>query len=277
MSDPMPTPPLDKYVRSDRLPHIFCAGCGIGILLNCFAHALSKLHFDMNRLVAVSGIGCTGRLAGYLLCDSFHTTHGRAIPFATGVKVAKPELKVTVLSGDGDLFAIGGNHFIHAARRNIDMLVICNNNFNYGMTGGQLGPTTPSQALTNTSPYGHVEPSFNLVRLAAVAGATYVARWTAFHTQQLIQSIQKSLQKPGFCFIEFISPCPTYFGRYNKLRTPLEMMKNLQKVSVINNNIDLAKTTIEWGPTNIGKSIVVGEFVDSVRSEFTEKLKEIRR
>lgn len=277
MSDPMPTPPLDKYVRSDRLPHIFCAGCGIGILLNCFAHALSKLHFDMNRLVAVSGIGCTGRLAGYLLCDSFHTTHGRAIPFATGVKVAKPKLKVTVLSGDGDLFAIGGNHFIHAARRNIDMLVICNNNFNYGMTGGQLGPTTPSQALTNTSPYGHVEPSFNLVRLAAVAGATYVARWTAFHTQQLIQSIQKSLQKPGFCFIEFISPCPTYFGRYNKLRTPLEMMKNLQKVSVINNNIDLAKTTIEWGPTNIGKSIVVGEFVDSVRSEFTEKLKEIRR
>jgi 2-oxoglutarate ferredoxin oxidoreductase subunit beta len=229
----------------------------------------------MNRLVAVSGIGCTGRLAGYLLCDSFHTTHGRAIPFATGVKVAKPKLKVAVLSGDGDLFAIGGNHFIHAARRNIDMLVICNNNFNYGMTGGQLGPTTPSQALTNTSPYGHVEPSFNLVRLAAVAGATYVARWTAFHTQQLIKSIQKSLQKPGFCFIEFISPCPTYFGRYNKLRTPLEMMKNLQKVSVIDNNIDLTKTTIEWGPTNIDKSIVVGEFVNSVRTEFTEKLKEI--
>jgi 2-oxoglutarate ferredoxin oxidoreductase subunit beta len=227
----------------------------------------------MNRLVAVSGIGCTGRLAGYLLCDSYHTTHGRAIPFATGVKVANPKLKVTVLSGDGDLFAIGGNHFIHAARRNIDMLVICNNNFNYGMTGGQLGPTTPIEALTNTSPYGHIEPSFNLVRLAAVAGAVYVARWTALQAQQLIRSIKKGLQKPGFGFIEFIGPCPTYFGRYNKLRTPLEMMQNLQKISVINNEVELAETTIEWGPKNIDKTIVVGEFVDIVRPEFTERLK----
>jgi 2-oxoglutarate ferredoxin oxidoreductase subunit beta len=231
----------------------------------------------MNRLVAVSGIGCTGRLAGYLLCDSYHTTHGRAIPFATGVKVANPKLKVTVLSGDGDLFAIGGNHFIHAARRNIDMLVICNNNFNYGMTGGQLGPTTPIEALTNTSPYGHIEPSFNLVRLAAVAGAVYVARWTALQAQQLIRSIKKGLQKPGFGFIEFIGPCPTYFGRYNKLRTPLEMMQNLQKISVINNEVELAETTIEWGPKNIDKTIVVGEFVDIVRPEFTERLKGVGR
>jgi 2-oxoglutarate ferredoxin oxidoreductase subunit beta len=231
----------------------------------------------MKRLVAVSGIGCTGRLSGYLRCDSYHTTHGRAIPFATGVKVANPKLKVTVLSGDGDLFAIGGNHFIHAARRNIDMLVICNNNFNYGMTGGQLGPTTPSQAVTNTSPYGHVEPSFNLVRLAAVAGAVYVARWTALQTQQLIRSIKKGLQKPGFCFIEFIGPCPTYFGRYNQLQTPLEMMKNLRKISVNNHKIDLAETTIEWGPNNMDKPIVVGEFVDVVRPEFTERLKGVGR
>jgi 2-oxoglutarate ferredoxin oxidoreductase subunit beta len=239
--------------------------------------ALGALDFDMNRLVAVSGIGCTGRVAGYLLCDSFHTTHGRAIPFATGVKAAQPKLKVAVLSGDGDLFAIGGNHFIHAARRNVDMLVICNNNFNYGMTGGQLGPTTPPQALTNTSPYGHVEPSFNLVRLAAVAGATYVARWTALQTQQLIKSIQKCLQKPGFSFIEFIGPCPTYFGRYNRLRSPLEMMKNLQNVSVIKNKIDLAKTTMEWGPTDLDRPIIVGEFVDTLRPEYTEQLMRIGR
>ncbi|GAG64277.1 unnamed protein product, partial [marine sediment metagenome] len=139
--------------------------------MTSFVHALSDLNFDMDRLVVVSGIGCTGRLSGYFLCDGFHTTHGRAIPFATGVKVANPKLKLVVLSGDGDLFAIGGNHFIHAARRNIDMLVICNNNYTFGMTGGQVGPTSPSNAHLTTSPYGNIEQPFNLVHLAAASGA----------------------------------------------------------------------------------------------------------
>ena len=144
--------PLEKYVRGDRLPHIFCSGCGIGILLSSFARALQKTQTDLDKLVMVSGIGCIGRASGYYNADGFHTTHGRAIPFAIGVKVAKPDLNVVVMSGDGDLFAIGGNHFIHAARRNVDMLVICANNYNYGMTGGQFGPTTPTFARTMTTP-----------------------------------------------------------------------------------------------------------------------------
>lgn len=264
--------PYEKYIRGDRLPHIFCEGCGIGIILGCFARALTELDFDMDRLVVVSGIGCVGRSSGYFLCDGYHTTHGRAIPFATGVKVANPDLKVAVMSGDGDLFAIGGNHFIHAARRNVDMLVICSNNYNYGMTGGQVGPTTPLGARSITSPYGNVEQPFNLVHLAAASGAVYVARWTTMHPRRLTESMIKGLQKLGFCFIEVISPCPAIFGRYNRLGTGLEMMKNLVKSSVIMHRCDPDKTAIEWGPKGETK-IVVGEFVDIERPEFIQGLR----
>ena len=148
--------PFAKYLRTEMMPHIWCAGCGNGVVLNCFVHALDELKTDLDKLVIVSGIGCIGRTAGYTYADSFHTTHGRALAFATGVKLANPELEVVVVSGDGDLFAIGGNHFIHAARRNIGVKVICVNNLNYGMTGGQQGPTTPLDSITATSPYGNV-------------------------------------------------------------------------------------------------------------------------
>ncbi|MFZ1038844.1 MAG: thiamine pyrophosphate-dependent enzyme [Candidatus Bathyarchaeia archaeon] len=259
------THPLSKYLRADMMPHIWCPGCGNGIVLNCFVHALDELKTDLDKLVVVSGIGCIGRTAGYTNTDSFHTTHGRAIAFATGVKLASPELEVVIVSGDGDLFAIGGNHFIHAARRNIGVKVICANNFNYGMTGGQLGPTTPLESLTTTSPYGNIEHPFNLVHLAAAAGAIYVARWTTLHVRRLTQSIEKMMQKEGFCFIEVISPCPEIFGRYNKMRTGLEMMEWFKKASVVESLSDPAKAEITK------EKIVVGEFVDTQKLSY-EKL-----
>jgi 2-oxoglutarate ferredoxin oxidoreductase subunit beta len=265
--------PFSNYLRSAMIPHIWCSGCGNGIVLNCFVHALDELQEDLDKLVVVSGIGCIGRAAGYTNADSFHTTHGRAIPFATGVKLANPELEVVVISGDGDLFAIGGNHFIHAARRNIGIKVICANNFNYGMTGGQQGPTTPLEALTATTPYGNIEHPFNLVHLAAASGATYVARWTTLHVRRLTQSIKRMLQKEGFCFIEVVTPCPEIFGRHNKMRTGLEMMEWFRRASVVENFSDPSKAEIT------SERIVVGEFVNvqkvSYEKLFHEKLAQI--
>jgi len=167
--------PVEPFLRTDRMPHIWCPGCGIGTTVNSFSRALIDSKIDLESLALVSGIGCTGRVAGYVKLDSFHTTHGRAIPFATGLKLANPKLNVVVYSGDGDLSAIGGNHLIHAARRNIDLKVICVNNLIYAMTGGQTAPTTPGHATTSTNPYGTFEPAFNLPHLVEAAGAVYVA------------------------------------------------------------------------------------------------------
>jgi 2-oxoglutarate ferredoxin oxidoreductase subunit beta len=265
--------PFSKYLRSAMIPHIWCSGCGNGVVLNSFVHALDELQTDLDKLVVVSGIGCIGRSAGYTNADSFHTTHGRAIPFATGVKLANPELEVVVISGDGDLFAIGGNHFIHAARRNMGIKVICANNFNYGMTGGQQGPTTPLESLTPTTPYGSIEHPFNLVHLAAASGATYVARWTTLHVRRLTQSIKRMLQKEGFCFVEVVTPCPEIFGRHNKMRTGLEMMDWFKRASVVENFSDPSKAEIT------PERIVVGEFVNvqkvSYEKFFHEKLAQI--
>jgi 2-oxoglutarate ferredoxin oxidoreductase subunit beta len=260
--------PFAKYLRAEMMPHIWCAGCGNGIVLNCFVHALDELKTDLNKLVMVSGIGCIGRAAGYTYADSFHTTHGRALAFATGVKLANPELEVVVISGDGDLFAIGGNHFIHAARRNIGVKVICVNNLNYGMTGGQQGPTTPLDSITATSPYGNVEHPFNLVHLAAASGSTYVARWTTLHVRRLTQSLKKLLQKEGFCFVEALSPCPEIFGRHNKMRSGLEMMDWFKRASVVENFSDPAKADIT------PDKIVVGEFVDIEKLSYEKLLHE---
>jgi 2-oxoglutarate ferredoxin oxidoreductase subunit beta len=260
--------PYSKYLRSAMIPHIWCPGCGNGIVLNCFVHALDELQTDLDKLVVVSGIGCIGRTAGYTNTDSFHTTHGRALPFASGVKLANPELQVVVVSGDGDLFAIGGNHFIHAARRNMGIKVICANNFNYGMTGGQQGPTTPLETFTTTSPYGNIEHPFNLVHLAAAAGAVYVARWTTLHVRRLTQSIKKALQKEGFCFIEVVTPCPEIFGRYNKMRSGLEMMDWFKKASSVENFSDPAKAEITFD------HIAVGEFVNIEKLSYEKMLHE---
>jgi len=262
--------PYDKFLRRDRIPHIWCEGCGNGIILNCFARALDELNMDLDKVAVVSGIGCIGRISGYTNTDSFHTTHGRPIAFATGVKLANPELTVAVISGDGDLFAIGGNHFIHAARRNLDIKVVCANNFIYGMTGGQGGPTTPMDTWTTTTPYGNIEQAFNLVHLAAACGAVYVARWTTLQTRWLTESIKKALQKEGFSFVEVISECPEIFGRYNKMDTALKMMKWFKEASVVQNFSDPAKAEIT--PSRI----VVGEFVDIEKPSYGRLLKEMR-
>ncbi len=261
--------PILQYIRRDRLPHIFCSACGIGTVLQSFASALRSLNYDMDNMVIISGIGCTGRASGYFAADSYHTTHGRAIAFATGVKVANPKLKPVVISGDGDLFAIGGNHFIHAARRNVDMLVLCVNNFNYGMTGGQMGPTTPDSAITVTTPDGNIEHPFNLVSVAAASGAIYVARWTALHARRLAKSIEKALQKKGFTFIEVVSPCPTLYDRYNRHGTGLEVMKKYREISVIRNFSDPMQAEIDYRTR-----IVCGEFIDMEKPEFSNLLEE---
>ena len=253
--------PLDAYLRADRLPHIWCPGCGLGVILNCFIRGLLKSGLDLDKVAVVSGIGCTGRAAGYIKLDSFHTTHGRAIPFATGLKLANPELKVVVFSGDGDLVAIGGNHLIHAARRNIDMTVLCANNFTYGMTGGQLGPTTPLTARTTTSPYGNIEQPFNIPYLAAASGAVYVARWTTAQVNRLEKALTEALLKRGFSLVEVISPCPTYYGRMNKQTTGLEQMKYYRDNSVIKHGANPKEVGIEFNG-----QIVVGKFVDIERS-----------
>ena len=257
--------PMDKLIRSDRMPHIWCSGCGLGTNFTCYLEALDKSGIALDKSVIVSGIGCAGRAPGYTNIDSFHTTHGRAIPFATGLKLANPELNITVFSGDGDLFAIGGNHFIHAARRNIDINIICINNFNYGMTGGQFGSSTPLKAETTTSPYGNIEHPFNLAHVAAASGAVYVARWTTLHVRRLVDSIKESLTKRGFTFIEIISPCPTNYGRRNDLGEGLEEMRYYKEHSVIKHGID---------PKDAGLSfngeIVVGKFVDIEKPTFLE-------
>ena len=252
--------PLDTYLRMERLPHIWCPGCGLGLILNSLIRSLLKSGLDLDKVAVVSGIGCTGRAAGYIRLDSFHTTHGRAIPFATGLKLANPELKVIVFSGDGDLVAIGGNHLIHAARRNIDLTVICVNNFIYGMTGGQLGPTTPSTARTTTTRAGNVEEPFNIPHLVAASGAVYVARWTTAQVKRLEESVTEALSKKGFSLVEAISPCPTYYGRMNKQATGLDIMKYYRDNSVIKPDIDLKNADIK-----LNGQIVTGKFVDIER------------
>ena len=263
-------PSIEKYLRQDRLPHIWCSGCGIGPALGCFLRAIDRSDIDPDKISVVSGIGCAGRVAGYVKLDSFHTTHGRAIPFATGLKLANPELNVVVFSGDGDLAAIGGNHLIHAARRNIDMTVICVNNFNYGMTGGQVGPTAPSEARTTTTPYGNFEPPFNLPYLVAAGGASYIARWTVLHMRQLDNAIAEAMIKPGFSFIEVIAPCPIVYGRLNKEPTGLNTMHSYQERSVIRNGADPKDADI-----NLSGPILVGKFVDIERPTLGECLTQV--
>ncbi len=264
----MQTTPVDQYLRMDRLPHIWCAGCGIGIATRAMIEALAQSDLDLNNVAIVSGIGCSGRVAGYVKLDSFHTTHGRAIPFATGLKLANPKLNVVVYSGDGDLSAIGGNHLIHAARRNIDLKVICVNNLIYAMTGGQTAPTTPGHALTSTSPYGTFEPAFNLPHLVEASGAVYVARWTTFHVRQLARSIGEAFKKKGFSFIEVISPCPTLYQRRNKLGDGLDTMKYYKEKSKTKHGAP----TSDVGLTMTGE-IIVGKFVDRDRPDYATLLK----
>ncbi len=261
--------PVESLLRMDRMPHIWCPGCGIGTTVNCFARALEQSKVDLDKTAIVSGIGCTGRVAGYLNLDSFHTTHGRAIPFATGLKLANPDLKIVVYSGDGDLFAIGGNHFIHAARRNVDMTVICVNNLIYGMTGGQVAPTTPVTAKGTTYPYGSYDPPFNLPFLADSSGAVYVARWTVYHVHHVTKAIKEAILHRGFSFVEIISPCPTLYSRRNRLGDGLDQMKFYQENSEIRHGANTKDVDIDFQ-----KKIIVGKFVERERKTYRQLMNE---
>jgi len=256
--------PLDDLIRTDRIPHIWCPGCGIGTAFSSCLIAMKESGINLQKTAVVSGIGCSGRGAGYVNLDSYHTTHGRAIPFATGLKLANPELNVVVFSGDGDLFAIGGNHFIHAARRNVDLTVVCVNNLNYGMTGGQVAATTPFLSKTTTTPMGNPEKPFNLPLLAYACGATYVARWTILHTRDMTDSIEEAILKHGFSFVEILAPCPVNYGRRNKEK-PFDTLKLYQEKSIIKNNAHPSELDIDFK-----KGIILGKFVDIERDTCTE-------
>lgn len=266
--EPRPQNPIESLIRVERLPHMWCPGCGIGISMGAFTRAVVESGIDQNSLSVVSGIGCTGRVAGYLRLDSFHVTHGRAVPFATGLKLGNPKLKVVVYSGDGDLMAIGGNHLIHAARRNVPLTVILINNFNYGMTGGQFGPTTPMEAFGTTAPYGNYEYPFNLPYLMDVCGADYVARWTVYHVRQLTRSITEAMSKDGFSFIEVITPCPELYLRRNRLGDALKEMIYLKENSRIQNGAETRTVAIEKSRGEI----IIGKFVDRERPGYIQSL-----
>ena len=214
-----------KYMRPEHLPQIWCPGCGNGTIMRDVVQAIDNLGLSRDKTVIVSGIGCSSRAAGYMDFDTIHTTHGRAIAFATGIKLANPELEVIVIAGDGDISAIGGNHLIHAARRNIGITVVVLNNNIYGMTGGQYSPTTPTGDYGTTAPYGNLDRSFDIAGLAYGAGASYAARGSVYHVRETIQLIQDGIRNIGFSIIDVASICPTYYGRKNKKGSAVDMLK----------------------------------------------------
>lgn len=223
----------ERYLRhSKKFPNVWCAGCGIGIVLGAIIRAVDGLKLDKDEVALLSGIGCTGRMPVYVDLNTMHTTHGRALAFATGLKMVRPEMKVIVVMGDGDALAIGGNHFIHAARRNIGLTAIVVNNATYGMTGGQVSPTTPIGALATTAPYGHIEQPFPIAELAVAAGAPFVARSTVYHVQELEKYIAQAITRQGFALVEAMSYCHTTLGRLNRWGSAPDMMRGLKETSV---------------------------------------------
>ncbi len=262
--------PLEKYIRTEKMPTTWCPGCGIGTEAQAFIRAVDELKIDPKKIVIVSGIGCTGRMPHYLRFDGAHVLHGRAIPVAIGIKLARPDLKVVVWGGDGDILSIGGNHLIHAARRNADITVIMNNNFIYGLTGGQVAPTTPKDTLTYTSPYGPDSKPFDAVKIAAAAGATYVARWSTAYPVLLKESFKKALQHRGFSFIEIISQCPEIFGRINGFKDPYGLYQKIRKIGQIRRGIGPFETKYDWN-----EEITLGEFVNKDEPTYLEQLSQI--
>ncbi|MBN2000606.1 2-oxoacid:ferredoxin oxidoreductase subunit beta [candidate division KSB1 bacterium] len=259
----------EKYIRKNKFPLVWCSGCGDGIVLKALLRAIDSIGLEKENVCMVSGIGCSSRLTGYVDCNTLHTTHGRAITFATGIKMAKPELNVIVITGDGDATAIGGNHYIHAARRNIDLTVIIFNNFIYGMTGGQVSPTTPVGMLASTAPFGNMENTFNISGLAQAAGASFVARGTVYHTVMLEKLIKKAILKNGFSVVEVLSPCPTAFGRRNKSGTIIDMM-NEQK-----DNCVTSARAERMSERELEGKTVIGELVNIDRPECSKQYRKL--
>jgi 2-oxoglutarate ferredoxin oxidoreductase subunit beta len=260
----------ERYLRhSKKFPNVWCAGCGIGIVLGTIIRAVDDLGLDKNDVAMISGIGCTGRMPVYVDFNTMHTTHGRALAFATGLKMVKPRMRVIVVMGDGDALAIGGNHFIHAARRNIGLTAIVVNNSTYGMTGGQHSPTTPGGVKTATTPYGHIEQQFPIAELAATAGASFVARSTVYHVHELERFIAEAITKEGFSLVEALSYCHTTLGRINRWGTASDMMRQLKEQSVT------VKQAEEMSAEERQGLIVRGIFADRDIPEYTQLYDEI--
>ena len=266
-----PKHPVLKHFREDSpgTPHLWCPGCGVGQVWHYTTRAIEELGLDEDKVLWVGGSGCTGRMCTYWHKDFFHTLHGRALSFATGVKLARPELNVLVHSGDGECVAIGGNHLIHAARRNVDITLIAVNNFNYGMTGGQFSPTTLTSMYTATSPFGNPEEAFNLSSLVREAGATYIARWTTVHARQVINAIKKGIQNKGFSFVEILAQCPTQYGRRNKLGGAVQMMEWLKANSVLKEKAE------KMSPEELKGKFILGELYSATKPEFSEYMRAV--
>ncbi|MCF6180202.1 MAG: 2-oxoacid:ferredoxin oxidoreductase subunit beta [Geopsychrobacter sp.] len=259
----------EKSIRPGKLPHIWCPGCGHGIVMKGLIRAMDACELDRNNTAVVSGIGCASRLPGYLDACTLHTAHGRAAAFATGVKMAKPDMNVIVVGGDGDGTAIGGNHFIHACRRNIDMTYLIMNNSIYGMTGGQFSPCTPTGAMASTTVYGNPDPTFDISKLAIGAGASFVARGTAYHAAQIDKLIAAGIKHKGLSVVEILDDCPTTYGRRNKFRSVIEMMKRLKDIAVP------VAAAAKMTPEQLEGKVLTGILHDVERPEYTEQYAEV--
>jgi 2-oxoglutarate ferredoxin oxidoreductase subunit beta len=262
---------IHKYLRHDKkFPHVWCPGCGIGIMLGALIRAIDRIGYEKDEIVLVSGIGCSGRLPVYVDFNTLHTTHGRALAFATGVKLARPSLKVIVIMGDGDAVAIGGNHFIHAARRNIDLTAIILNNSIYGMTGGQNSPTTPYGMRSATTVYSNIEQDFKISELAVTAGAVFVGRGTVYHAKLLDNLMEKAILKKGFSVVEVIAHCHTQYGRQNRLGSAVEMMEWQRDHAV---SVEKAAT---MKPEELQDKVLIGVLVDKELPVYQDEYEKIR-
>lgn len=262
---------IHKYLRHDKkFPHVWCPGCGIGIMLGALIRAIDRIGYEKDEIVLVSGIGCSGRLPVYVDFNTLHTTHGRALVFATGVKLAKPSLKVIVIMGDGDAVAIGGNHFIHAARRNIDVTAIIVNNSIYGMTGGQYSPTTPYGMRSATSVYSNIEQDFRISELAVTAGAVFVGRGTVYHAKLLDSLMEKAFLKPGFSVVEVIAHCHTQYGRQNRLGSAVEMMEWQRDHAVP------VEKALKMKSEELKDKILIGVLVDKELPVYQDEYEKVR-
>jgi 2-oxoglutarate ferredoxin oxidoreductase subunit beta len=258
-------PDLSTYFRTNHMPHLWCPGCGHGIVLGAVVRAIDRLSLDKDKVAVVSGIGCASRAPGYLDFNTLHTTHGRALAFATGLKLARPDLRVIVVAGDGDLAAIGGNHLIHACRRNIDLTTVCFNNEIYGMTSGQCSPMTPTGKVATTAPFGNIERNFDLCDLTRAAGATFVARGAAYYARALSGLIEQAIKHKGFSFVEAVSQCPTYYGRRNKIGTAPDMLE-WQRTHAVT-----AEKAAALSPEEMAGKFIIGKYFETEAPEYTEE------
>lgn len=256
----------NKYLRPNKLPHIWCPGCGHGIVLKSMLRAIDKSGLTKDQICMVSGIGCSSRTPGYVDFNTLHTLHGRALSFATGIKFARPDMKVIVITGDGDALAIGGNHFIHTCRRNIDITILVMTNATYGMTGGQYSPTTPMGSIATTSRYGSMEPPFDTCEMAKAAGASFVARGTAYHTLELEKTLLEAIKHKGTSVVDIIDACPTYFGRANKYKSATHMMEVIEKDGTVN-----VKQADKLPPDKVQGKMLRGVLHQVERPEYCEQ------